>query len=216
MIFSRLVRPKNSLILLYDHLSEEGMEAFESEIEEVRKYYKMAKLSEVLGASEQAPLQMGFACVLFRQARKSVFLRAVPYLVGESIPFAVGLLPECIGTNRLPIEEEKQIPIEKRDPTTHFATWGDITRVPTELREGGLVLEGIDANSDNFSRDLEFVRRQIGDKVLFCIHKAPLSIAERVRLQGEKILARVAEKTGPVDQGTDRWDLPTWKVSELV
>jgi hypothetical protein len=97
--------PRNSLVLAYDHLDARAAEEFETQIEEVGRFYKFAKLSELAQPAKRSPA-LGRAAIVFLQARRSVLMRAVPYLVSREIPFTLFLDPECIGLNTLPFEEE--------------------------------------------------------------------------------------------------------------
>lgn len=104
-IWRKLVGPSQSLLLLFDHLAGEAAFEFQEKIEEIGRYYTFGKLSEIV-RRPLAPNASGMAAVVFAHARKSVFLKAVPFLRGSGIPFTLFFQPECIGLNRLPAEEE--------------------------------------------------------------------------------------------------------------
>ncbi len=97
--------PRNSLVLCYDHLTEAGVGELDAQLTEVKPYYEFSKLSEIAqpGRSRRAT---GKAAIVFLQARRSVFLRAIPDLLARGIPFTLFLSPGYIGFNRLPFEEE--------------------------------------------------------------------------------------------------------------
>ncbi len=103
-LLRRLFGPSNSLLLYHDHLSDEDYELFERQWEEVKRYYRFTTLSELVKKHQAG--EHGFAAVLIGRPRKSLFLRAIPALIGESVPVTVFVDPECVGVNRLPLEEE--------------------------------------------------------------------------------------------------------------
>ena len=105
MSLFHLFSPSNSLILVYDHLTQETAEQFELEVLEVRKYYKPVRLSELV-AKQNKKRADGLFTVAFKEARKSVFIHGVPRLQGYGIPFTLFVRADCIGMNRLPPEEE--------------------------------------------------------------------------------------------------------------
>lgn len=101
----RLFGPANSLILLYDHLTREQGQELEDQVEEVARYYRFVKPSELLQGISRGKVN-GMAVIAFRHARKSVFLHAVPFLLAREFPFLLFADPDCVGLNRLPAEEE--------------------------------------------------------------------------------------------------------------
>lgn len=107
MIFP-FFREKNSLILAYDHLDDRGVEEMLEQIEETKRYYRPETLSSLVSDLEKKKVRGAFT-VLFKNPRKSVFLRAIPKLLDRDIPFTVVLRPDCIGMNRLPREEELEL-----------------------------------------------------------------------------------------------------------
>lgn len=104
-ILRKFFGPGNSLVLVYDHITDEGREELASQIAQVKEFYRFAKLSEIAGAPD-GKRATGLAAVVFAQARKSLFLRALPLLRGEGIPVTIFLDIDCIGMNRLPAAEE--------------------------------------------------------------------------------------------------------------
>jgi len=104
-MFSRLFRQKNSIIVQFDHIDEKDVEDFEGKIEEIANYYRFSKLEEI-GSRLVSRKNQGLAAIVFNNPRKSVLLRAVPFLVSKSIPFTCFLRADCIGLNKLPLEEE--------------------------------------------------------------------------------------------------------------
>lgn len=115
-----IFRSKNSLILCYDHLEDDSTREMLEQIDEVRQYYEAAPLSTVVSNLEKGRVKGTFS-VLFKNPRKSVFLRAVPRLLDREIPMAFALRADCIGTNRLPQEEELELYAEGyRDHSEEF------------------------------------------------------------------------------------------------
>ena len=132
-LLRKILGPQNSILLLYDHLSDresgkasvKTMESFEEEVAEVGKYYRFTRLSEIVGGNDRANAT-GCAAILFQNARKSIFLHAVPMLRSEKIPFTLFLRPDCIGLNRLPPEEEIAVYQQKypeRFPASTVEDW---------------------------------------------------------------------------------------------
>lgn len=107
-LWRKILGPSNSLFLCWDHVTDEGARELEAQVEEVRRYYHLAMLSEIIGFDGK-PHTMGNAALVFINARRSVFQRAVPWLLSERIPFTLFLRPDCIGLNRLPPEEELEL-----------------------------------------------------------------------------------------------------------
>ncbi|NQW45724.1 MAG: hypothetical protein HQ462_10020 [Deltaproteobacteria bacterium] len=105
MMISNWLGKNNSLLLEYDHIDDTNLSEFENQIEEVEKFYRFSKIEEITGRIRNKKGQ-GLAAVLFKNPRKSVLLRAIPFLIGKNIPFTIFLRPDCIGLNRLPMEEE--------------------------------------------------------------------------------------------------------------
>jgi hypothetical protein len=104
-MFSGLFRQKNSLIVEFDHIDDKNIEDFEGKIEEIGKYYRFSSLEEISSRLANRKKQ-GLAAVVFNNPRKSVLLRAIPFLAAQSIPFTCFLRADCIGLNKLPLEEE--------------------------------------------------------------------------------------------------------------
>jgi len=102
---NRILGPSNSLVLLFDHLSVADSDEMEFQLDEIAKYYRFATLSQIANAA-RSRRQTGLAGVAFANARKSVFMRAVPFLQQRDIPFTLFLRPDSIGLNHLPIEDE--------------------------------------------------------------------------------------------------------------
>lgn len=107
-----IFRPRNSLILAYDHLTEESTREMFEQIDEVRQYYSAGTIEETVRNLKKGKVR-GTYSVLFKNPRKSVFLRAVPELLSREIPFAVAVRGDCVGTNRLPPEEELDLYAEE-------------------------------------------------------------------------------------------------------
>lgn len=99
-----LFGPGNSLTLIYDVLEGETLDAFEVEIGEAKKYYEAVLLSELV--EKQKKGKTGFFSICFKQARKNFELNVLPILMEYKLPCTLFIQPECIGTNRLPLQEE--------------------------------------------------------------------------------------------------------------
>ena len=104
-LWRRLTGPGNSLILFYDHLTDEGADEMEEQLREVGRYYRWTKLGDLCQALSQGS-GTALAAVAFAYPRKSVLLRAVPILRAEKIPVTIFLPGDGVGMNRLPPEEE--------------------------------------------------------------------------------------------------------------
>lgn len=97
-----------SIILPYDHLTADNLDAFEEQVTEIGKYYRWGKLSE-LSPPDKKKCTPGMAALVFENARKSVFLRAIPWLEEKKIPFTLGVRTDCIGMNQLPWPDEESL-----------------------------------------------------------------------------------------------------------
>jgi len=104
-LWRRLTGPANSLILLYDHVTDEIANDLEEQVREVGRYYRWAKLGDLCAAVRDGRA-LGMAAVAFKYPRKSVLLRAMPILRAENVPVTIFLPGEGVGMNRLPAEEE--------------------------------------------------------------------------------------------------------------
>jgi hypothetical protein len=232
---SKIFGPGNSLLCLFDHFTEETAREFEEQVEEISKYYKFRKLSEIVCENR---IETGFCGILFKNARKSVLLRAVPFLLAREIPFTLFLRSDCIGMNRLPLEEEKELyreayperlgeldqpdwenvrrtigpfPVEGKDPMFFFSTWGQINQIPPSLRESALMYrEGI-----SLGDEVAFIARQTSQSLRFVYSDALPSSIERGELIKQGFWGRVGKKIGPLGRemstSVDIWDLPTWR-----
>lgn len=109
--FNRLGQ-SNGVILEFDHLDDNSTENLIEQVEEVLKYYRPVKLEE-LADRVKMKKRLGVASFVFRNPRKSVLLRAVPYLLDKKVPFTICLRTDCIGLNRLPPEEELDLFLKK-------------------------------------------------------------------------------------------------------
>lgn len=103
---------KNSVLLEFDHFDELSVDSLLEQIQEVRKYYRFSKVGEIAERLRSNKRQ-GLAALCFKNPRKSFFLRAAPYLLDNKIPFTLFLRPDCIGLNKLPLEEELRFYSEK-------------------------------------------------------------------------------------------------------
>lgn len=102
----KLLSPNNSILLVEDPINREGIEAFEKAILEIKSFYRFVPLSKVI-QKEKKYRGLGFACLVFKEARKFFFHSIRPFLREEKIPFTLILRPDEIGTNRLSITEEQ-------------------------------------------------------------------------------------------------------------
>jgi hypothetical protein len=103
-----LFKPRHSILLEFDHITDVVREEMELQVQTVREVYEIVSLPKLVKSiADRKP--HGLACITFRNARKSVFLRALPWLLSEEIPFTLMLRPDCIGLNRLPAGEELEL-----------------------------------------------------------------------------------------------------------
>lgn len=102
----------NGVILEFDHLDDASTENLIEQVEELSKYYTPIKLEE-LAERVKKKKRLGVASLVFRNPRKSVLLRAVPYLLDKQFPFTICLRTDCVGLNRLPLEEELDLFLKK-------------------------------------------------------------------------------------------------------
>ncbi len=209
MIFSRLLGLKNSLLLLYDPVTEDSVNQMESEILEVRKYYRFVTLSEV-GKQVREKNVKGFASVLLKNARKSTFLRVIPLLRGENIPFTLFLRSDCIGMNRLPPEEEQfrkekgSTALNEMNPEQFFTTWGKIKELPERESELGLhFFAGFGPI------DLKYIQEQTGRvlKSAYCENTKTLHEVKELGIE-----TVVTERVGAISKGANPFDLPHWEM----
>jgi hypothetical protein len=107
-LFRKLWSPSQSIILVYDHLTADNLDLFEEQILEVGNYYRWGKLSE-LSPPQKNKCQTGIVALVFENARKSVFLKAVPWLEQKKIPFTLGVRTDCIGMNHIPWADEYRL-----------------------------------------------------------------------------------------------------------
>ncbi len=112
MKFWNFWKSSNSVILEFDHIDDKNMDDFVQQIEEVEKYYAFDRLENLARRVFQRK-KLGLASIFFKNPRKSVLLRAVPFLLEKKIPFTISLRADCIGLNRLPIEEELNLYLRK-------------------------------------------------------------------------------------------------------
>jgi hypothetical protein len=239
MIFDKLLYPSNSLIFARDYIEDADYEAWLSELDEVGKYYRWKKLSELVTPEG---IQTGGAAIVFTNPRKKTFLRAIPELAARDIPVTLFLRPDCIGLNRLPPEEELllygfsdtrrawedpegterfllglrkekgPLPLERVDPTLYFATWGKILDIPPKLRDLGFHLYA-SPNHDALVEDaLRFTERQVSQKLVLAYASYALSPREIDLLRGKNLYALLTSREGILEKTTDKWDLPSYNM----
>lgn len=226
----------NSILLLFDHLRSEDISQFEDQLGEVGRYYRFVKVSELVGRLRKRKT-LGQAAIVFKSARKSIFVHAVSRLLEREIPFSLMLRPDCIGLNRLSVEDEIEIyrkfypgdipdlegkgeveiraslrkigklPIEKLDPLMFFGTWGELTRIPPTFVELGLAL-----SSRAAEQELTFIRQQTGVAVRIAYGKG-LSSEAKATLERLGIEAYLTDRSGVIDKDTDPMDLPHWALT---
>lgn len=230
-MLGRFFGPKNSLILAYDHLTQETVEEMESQLDEVGQYYRFVKLSELA-----LRRSLGLASVVILNPRKSAQLRGFSLLAGRDIPATIFIQPDCVGLNRLPPDEELAafqaaypdapsalpsggpeaidsflrglrqrlgpLPVDKMDPTLFFTTWGKLLEIPPPLREFGLHLGG--------GGDLAYLSKQVKEEVRLAY--SPRTPETDLRRDG--IAAVLTPQAGLVDKNTPLWRLPTYKFEQ--
>lgn len=97
--------PGNSLVLLYDHLTSDIADEMEQQIDEIGRYYRFMPFSQLVRVPKRTR-KMGVAAVVFKNARKSFFLRAQKFLLEKEITPLICVRPDIQGTNRLPLTDE--------------------------------------------------------------------------------------------------------------
>lgn len=100
-----LVTPPNSLILAAELFQRLGREAVEQTLDEVGRHYRFVKLTEWID-SFRAGEGNGLAIVIFEDVRNRSMRQWLPLFLDRSIPVTFFLRPNCIGLNRLPLEQE--------------------------------------------------------------------------------------------------------------
>lgn len=235
MIFDKLLYPSNSLILARDYVPDEEYDSWLRQLDEVGKYYRWKKLSELV--VEGKP-QMGGAAIVFLNARNKNFLRAIPELRARDIPVTLFLRPDCIGLNRLPPEEELShygisddgrvfdepeateayllglrkekgaLPFETLDPTLFFSTWGKILEIPPALRDLGFFLYARPNHDALIEEALRFIETQTKQRMTLAFTPKALSPLEKANLREKKIVALLTLREGILEKTTDIWDLP--------
>ena len=209
----QLFGPSNSLILLYDHLTHESAEEMESQIDEIGRYYKFVRLSELVRYDRRSR-RCGVAVLAFKEARKSFFLLGAKRLQTRGLPFTLFLRPDCIGTNRLASEDEwdrKELgaqPLNQMDPTFFYATWGNILEAIAHQGEVGLSLSG-EVPPAQIQADVTFIKKQTGQEVrsVFCPREGE-GLEKLLRDSGMK--ARLSTREGIVEKTTPPFDLPVF------
>ncbi len=104
-LLRRVFGPKNSLILCYDHLTDDTREDFDAQIAEVGVHYEFSSVADI-ARPQKNTRALGRAAIVFVHARRSAFIRAIPNLLNKGFPFTLILHPGCIGLNRLPFFDE--------------------------------------------------------------------------------------------------------------
>lgn len=229
MIFGSLFRPRHSIALPFDKFQPEDSDSFFEQVEEVKKYYRFTTLSDLV-----ANPKGGHAALLFENARKGAFLTILPVLIAEKIPFTVFLRTDCIGTNRLPIEEEFEayrksypektthliensiqsreelraklgpFPVEKTDPLDYFVTWGRIKELPPLSFELGLCLPSV-YDDKYVSEELDFIEKQTQRRPKVALFPRGNTYLKRFGIQ-----AVVTLREGEIDSSTNVFDLPRY------
>lgn len=153
----RLVSPPNSLVIVLDHVDAGEARAFPGLLDEVTRFYEAVPLSAIVERLAVGKKPSGLAAFVLANARKSGMRHAVPELVGRKLPFHVFLRDDCIGLNRLPLEEEidafssaypQRFPAPEREALRAEA-WRDPDRASARLLElrkvlGPLPVESIE------------------------------------------------------------------------
>lgn len=229
--------PRNSLVLLFDHLTNDSSDEMERQIEEIGRYYRFVPFSKLARGSKRRR-KMGVASVVFQNARKSFFLRAQKFLMSKDIVPLVCVRPDIQGTNRLPkvdeyrgdnresferlcwedgtaaekellAQREKLGPpnINERDPTLYLGTWGNLVEIPPQLYEVGIHIPSRFLEVKSLLTDVNFIKKQLG--------KAPEaaflpSADEAVSglLKTVGVLAAITPRLGIVDKQTSAYDIP--------
>jgi len=146
----KIFGPRNSLVLLWDHLTQEGADDLERQIDEISRYYQFVPFSHLV-RPEASGRRLGSAAIAFKNPRKSFFLRALSLLKEKQVVPILFLRPELIGTNRIPLEDEwAAYPAEQTKPMDiGRLTWENVSeanRMVNRIREtsGPLPLDNMD------------------------------------------------------------------------
>ncbi|MCB0405398.1 MAG: hypothetical protein KDD51_11485 [Bdellovibrionales bacterium] len=92
-----------AIVLCEDHVPDR--ETFSEKLDEVGKYFSFVKLDDAVKNLRNGTLS-NHAAFCLENPRKSAFQNAVPELIDRNIPFTLFLNVDCIGLNRLPVQEE--------------------------------------------------------------------------------------------------------------
>lgn len=204
-----LFRPKNSLILLLDHVSKESMPEFEAQVIEMAQFYRPSQVGEL--ASNLKQRKFGSFALAFKNPRKSVFLYAIPWLLERDIPFTLYLQPDCVGTSLVPEGDEK-LPVDQIDPLHLFVTWKKVIELPKSLAELGVWLL---SDIVLLTESIDFVRKQTGTtpRTALSASREPASKASDYAKTGiESVLTL---EVGLADKNTDPLRLPHFQ-PELI
>lgn len=102
----RILGPPNSVVLLYDHMNDEAGRDLPGLLDEVGRYYEFTPLRSIVSDLKRGKDPRGKAAIALAYCRKSTLLRGVPELLARRVPFSVFLREDCVGMNRLPLDEE--------------------------------------------------------------------------------------------------------------
>lgn len=228
MLLRTLFGPRNSLILLYDLTSGEALARMEEETREIGEYYEWAPLPQIAKGS------LGQAAIAFFHPRKRVVREAVPKLSGAGTPFTLFLRSDCIGLNRLPIEDELDLrgiaepergkyiaevwqhpeerprlgalPLETADPLNYFATWGEILAATPSLRSVGLHLFFDPDDAERLRAEKKFLEMQMAQAIdLMLVPRAKNPWETNLRAAGFSAVLTLEE--GAVDKKTNAFQL---------
>jgi hypothetical protein len=213
----------NSVILEWDHIDDLGFAGLQEQVEEVSKYYRFSSLEELCQRLKDKKRQ-GLAVLTFRNPRKSVLLRAVPYLIGKKIPFTLFLRSDCVGLNELPkpemelfrqsLRNEPGAPeLKTVDPTRFFATWGKLNELPRNLVEWGITLTKSESDLKVVEDEILFMRHRLGIAPRVAkLENSELAWTER-SLAHLGLIACLNATQGAVKRNSVWFNLPIWHFS---
>lgn len=142
----KLFRPDNGLVLVWDKFGPEQDEALGAQLDAVAKYYRWVKFSEI-GRALEAQKGLGMAAIVFINPRKGITQFAAPLLLDQGIPFTVFLRSDCVGSNRLPLEEEIELFEE------HYVD---------KMKDNSYMKERVLSDPNRVDRWLESLRSELG------------------------------------------------------
>ncbi len=193
----KLLGPKNSLIFVKDRIANRLV--FEEELLSIKKFYSFVPLSELIDEHLKGRAK-GLAAFCIPHARKRVVHEFASPLREADVPFTVFVDPDCVGTNRLPVEDElrllaaQHLPYKKELESLCDLYWEKPEEVEAALalwrKKGPLPLNSLDP-LDFFCTWGELL--QLGDKCELGLHLTTSPRHTRRLAEGVKF---ISQRTG--------------------